>query len=43
MPTITYIAHNGTEYRVQAELGQSVMQTALDANVPGILADCTVL
>ena len=40
MPTITYIAHNGTEYRVQAELGQSVMQTALNANVPGILADC---
>lgn len=40
MPAITYIAHNGTEYKVQAEPGQSVMQTALNASVPGILADC---
>jgi ferredoxin, 2Fe-2S len=39
-PTLVFIEHNGTVHRVQAKLGQSVMQAALDAAVPGILADC---
>lgn len=40
MPSITYIEHNATEHRVDAANGQSLMQAAVCANVPGILADC---
>ena len=40
MPTITLIEHNGTEHQVNAEIGQSVMQAALAAMVPGIQGDC---
>jgi 2Fe-2S ferredoxin len=39
-PTLVFIEHKGTEHRVQVEPGTSVMQAALDASVPGILADC---
>ena len=39
-PVMVFIAHDGTEYKVQAEIGQSVMQSAITASVPGILADC---
>jgi 2Fe-2S ferredoxin len=37
---ITFIEHNGTRHTVAAEPGSSLMQTALDHQVPGILADC---
>jgi len=37
---ITFIEHNGTRHIVEAEPGSSLMQTALDHQVPGILADC---
>jgi len=40
MPTVTYIEHNGTEHRIEVAVGQSVMQGAVDNNVPGIDADC---
>ena len=40
MVTITYIEHDGTEHVVEAETGKSLMQNALDNEVPGIDADC---
>ena len=39
MPMLIFIESNGTAHKVQAESGQSVMRAALDAAVPGILAD----
>ncbi|WP_038207147.1 2Fe-2S iron-sulfur cluster-binding protein [Xenophilus azovorans] len=40
MTRITYIEHDGTRHEVNAEDGTSVMQTALDNMVPGIVGDC---
>jgi 2Fe-2S ferredoxin len=40
MPKITYIEYNGTEHVVDVPVGRSVMQGAVDNNVPGIDADC---
>ena len=40
MPQLTIIEWSGKEHHLEAETGQSVMQTALDALVPGIMADC---
>lgn len=40
MGRITFIEHNGTEHVVDIEAGQSLMQTAVDNDVPGIDADC---
>lgn len=40
MPKLTIIEFNGTEHRLDAVEGTSVMQTAVNAGVPGILADC---
>ncbi len=40
MPTITYIEFNGTEHRIEVENGLSVMEGAVNNNVPGIDADC---
>lgn len=40
MPKIVYIEHNGRQHVVDAEVGKSVMQVALDNAVPGILGDC---
>jgi 2Fe-2S ferredoxin len=40
MPTITYIEHDGTAHPVEVPVGRSVMQGAVDNNVPGIDADC---
>lgn len=40
MPTVILIEHDGTEHHVEADAGNSVMQTAIGAMVPGILADC---
>ena len=40
MPQVTYIEHNGTEHRIELEAGQSVMQGAVNNNIPGIDADC---
>jgi 2Fe-2S ferredoxin len=40
MPKITYIEHNGTAHTVEVPIGHSVMQGAVNNNVPGIDADC---
>ena len=40
MPKITYIAFDGTETAVDAKEGMSVMQTAVNNGVDGIVAEC---
>jgi 2Fe-2S ferredoxin len=40
MITVTFIEHSGTAHEVKAELGKTLMETAMDAGVPGIDADC---
>ncbi len=40
MPKITYIEHDGTEHNIDADVGSTVMNAALDNLVPGIDADC---
>lgn len=40
MPKITYIDQDGNERTVEAELGATVMETAINNDVPGILATC---
>ena len=40
MPQVTYIEHNGTEHSIDLEVGHSVMQGAIDNNIPGSDADC---
>ncbi|HEY7458874.1 MAG TPA: 2Fe-2S iron-sulfur cluster-binding protein [Xanthobacteraceae bacterium] len=40
MPKITYIQHDGTERTVDAEVGSTVMETAIRNSVPGIVAEC---
>jgi 2Fe-2S ferredoxin len=40
MPKIVFIEHNGTEHVVEAVVGRSVMQAAVENFVPGIVADC---
>jgi len=40
MPKITYIESNGTEHAVDAEVGATVMESAIKNGVPGIEAEC---
>jgi 2Fe-2S ferredoxin len=40
MPTVIIIEHNGTEHRLDTPVGQSAMQAAVNASIPGVLADC---
>ncbi len=40
MPRIIYIEHSGTQHEIEADVGSTVMHTALDNLVPGIDADC---
>ena len=40
MPKITYIEHDGTSRTVEAEIGTTVMETALKNEVGGIVAEC---
>jgi ferredoxin, 2Fe-2S len=40
MPKITFVEFNGQHHDVTVELGQSVMQAAVNSMVPGIIADC---
>lgn len=40
MAKITYITHDGEEYKVDADAGATVMETAVRAMVPGIEAEC---
>ena len=40
MPKISYIEHDGTTRTVDAEIGATVMETAIRNSVPGIVAEC---
>jgi len=40
VPSVTYIEFDGTPHTVEAENGSSLMQAAVDNEVPGIDADC---
>lgn len=40
MPKVTYIEFNGAEHRIEVASEMTVMQAAIDNNVPGIDADC---
>ena len=40
MPKITYTDSSGTARTVEAELGSTVMETAIRNNIPGIEAEC---
>jgi ferredoxin, 2Fe-2S len=40
MPKITYIDTQGTSRTVDAEIGSTVMETAIKQGVPGIEAEC---
>jgi 2Fe-2S ferredoxin len=40
MPTITYIAQDDSEVTIDAQAGDSVMETAVRNGVPGIVAEC---
>ncbi|MFS2098814.1 2Fe-2S iron-sulfur cluster-binding protein [Variovorax sp. Varisp85] len=40
MTRITFVEHGGALHTITAQLGQSVMQAAVEHSVPGIDADC---
>ncbi|WP_076590853.1 2Fe-2S iron-sulfur cluster-binding protein [Herminiimonas arsenitoxidans] len=40
MPHIKFIQHDGSEHSVEATIGTTLCQAALDNFVPGILGDC---
>jgi 2Fe-2S ferredoxin len=40
MAKVRFIQHDGSEQVVEGDDGSSVMQTAVDNMVPGIIADC---
>ncbi|MBN9079992.1 MAG: 2Fe-2S ferredoxin [Rhizobiales bacterium 62-17] len=40
MPKITFIDASGTSRTVEADVGSTVMETAIRNNVPGIDAEC---
>ena len=40
MPKITYIEHNGKKHTVDVANGLSIMEGAVQNNIPGIDADC---
>ena len=40
MLTIKYIAFDGSTTEIEADVGQSVMQAAINNGVPGIVAEC---
>ena len=40
MPKITYIEHNGKSHKLEVANGLTVMEGAIQNNIPGIDADC---
>ena len=40
MPKITYIENNGTSHTIEVANGLSLMEGAVQNNIPGIDADC---
>jgi 2Fe-2S ferredoxin len=40
MPKITFIEHTGQQHVVDAPIGSSLMQAAVNKMIPGIIGDC---
>jgi 2Fe-2S ferredoxin len=40
MPKVLFVLNNGEEHLVEGKAGDSVMQTAIENMVPGIIGDC---
>ncbi len=40
MPKIVFVDAEGRRHEVAAETGSTVMETAVDNNIPGIVAEC---
>jgi 2Fe-2S ferredoxin len=40
MPKIHFIEHSGKEHVIEAAVGKSVMQNAVENLIPGIVGDC---
>jgi 2Fe-2S ferredoxin len=40
MPIIKFVQHDGTEQDVEVAIGESIMQAAVNNQIPNILADC---
>lgn len=40
MPKITYVEADGTSHEAEADIGSTVMETAIMNGVPGIVAEC---
>lgn len=40
MPTVTYTDFSGEKQEIEANVGDSVMETAVRNGVPGIVAEC---
>ena len=40
MPTIRFLLAGGAELAVEAQNGRTLMETALEHSVPGIIAEC---
>jgi 2Fe-2S ferredoxin len=40
MPKITFIEHDGTQHTVEAEVGSTVMETAVKNDINSIVAEC---
>ena len=40
MPTVTFIAADGSQHEVKASPGVSLMQAAIDNGIEGIVAEC---
>lgn len=40
MPKITFVQSDGTSKDVEVDAGANVMRVAIDADIPGIVAEC---
>lgn len=40
MPVITFVAHDGATFEVEAAAGSNLMQVALNNGIDGILGEC---
>ncbi|WP_175650629.1 2Fe-2S iron-sulfur cluster-binding protein [Pseudomonas sp. Marseille-P9899] len=40
MPVITFVAHDGASFEVEAAAGSNLMQVALNNGIDGILGEC---
>jgi 2Fe-2S ferredoxin len=40
MPKVTYIEHSGVSHTLELSAGMTVMEGAINNNIPGIIAEC---